>query len=111
MNSDTPEADTPPLKAAWGRSRRMGLFLMAAMFLVCLLGVQVVQAWGDPRRVALYLTVYFVFFAVVILRALLECIDILRERLSAQQQLFRMTLGAGAPHELPGRGENRPGAD
>jgi hypothetical protein len=112
MNADTPpEQTTPPLVATCSRSRRIGLFLMAAMFVVSLLGVQVVQAWDNPRRVALYLAIYFIFFAAVIFRALLECMDIMRERVTAQQQLFRGTLGDGAFNQLLGRRVSQHKAD
>lgn len=99
-----PERSTPKEAATvWGvvkrvysrraqSGRSVSLILMAAMFVVTLLGVQVVYVVDEPRRFASFLALNFTFFLFVILRATLECFDIVREHVRRREQLFRSEI-------------------
>lgn len=76
----------------WRPRRPVSLFLLAAMVAVLILGVQIVYVLDDPRRFAFYLSVYFVFFLIVIARATMDLFDVLREHVHEREGLFRETF-------------------
>ena len=71
------------------RSRWVSYGLMGAMLVVILLGVQVVYVFDDPHRLALFLSLNFTFFFLVIFRATLECFDIIRKHIRDKEHLFQ----------------------
>ncbi len=81
---------------AWRRlrgRRPVSFYLLFAMLLAVLLGVQIVYVREDPWRFALFLTLNFVFFMAVIIAALLDGIAIMRRSFRERERLFRNTLG------------------
>ncbi|HOE65397.1 MAG TPA: hypothetical protein PLO62_02630 [Candidatus Hydrogenedentes bacterium] len=87
------------LFAAWARNRKaraVSIGLMLAMIIVLLLGFPLFRDQGNPRHFALALATFFVFFFVVIARALSEVFDILREHVRERGRLYRTTLGDAA---------------
>ena len=104
MDNDSAERPVRQSFRLFGRqSKCVSLFLMGAMLFVALSGVHVVRVWGQPRQAAFYLALYFVFFAAVIVRGLMECMELIRENLRERQQLFRSTLGDADFAEKLGR--------
>lgn len=97
-HSDAKEATTllGIVKRVYSRRTKSGrsvsFILMAAMFVVTLLGGQIVYVLDEPRRFALFLALNFTFFLFVILRATLECFDIVREHVRRREQLFRSEI-------------------
>ena len=97
MSTDqSPKTLSEHFAASWRRNkvyRPVSAWLLLAIFVSTLLGGQLIYVLEDPKRFALFLTLYFAFFFMVLYRALLDCFDIARENLRARQQLFRTTLG------------------
>lgn len=84
-----------------GLRHRVSLFLLIAMVVVLLLGVQFVEIQDDPKRLAWFLTLYFVFFLIVIGRAIFEMLDIVREHVRERESVFRKAFHEGDfPEEL-----------
>ena len=75
------------------RWRPTSLFLLMAIPVVMLLGLQLVVALGEPRRFALVLALLFAFFGLTLLHGLLDLFDILRRRLREDRDAYRDTLG------------------
>lgn len=75
------------------RRRPMSFYLLIAMVVALLLGVQVVFFQHDPKRLAFFLTLNFVFFFVVMYRAIRDCFDILRSHFREREGLFSNTIG------------------
>ncbi len=90
-----------------GSRHRVSLLLMIAMTVVLLLGVQFVEVRDDPRRLAWFLTLYFVFFLIVIGRAILEMFDIVREHVRERESAFRKAFHEGDFPEELGRRVNK----
>ena len=82
-------------RTAWGRRRppTVSLLLMAAIVVVVLFGVQIVYIRDDPKHLAFFLSLNFIFFFVVLYRALVECLEIVRDHFRETEQVFRSTLG------------------
>jgi len=76
----------------WRPRRPVSLFLLVAMVAVLVLGVQIVYVLDDPRRFAFFLSLYFVFFLVVIARATMDLFDVMREHVRERESLFRETF-------------------
>lgn len=77
---------------SWRPRRPVSLFLMAAMLVVLVLGAQVWYVIEDPRGFAFFLSLYFIFFLVVIGRATVDMFDIVREHMRDRERLFRDTF-------------------
>lgn len=77
---------------AWRPRRPVSLFLLFAMIVALLLGVQVVKVLDDPRQFAFLLSLYFVFFMVVIARATMDLFDVIREHVREREGVFRETF-------------------
>jgi hypothetical protein len=74
---------------------------MVAMTVALLLGLQFVQVRDDPKRLAWFLTLYFIFFLFVIGRAIFEMFDIVREHVREREAVFKSTFHEGDfPEEL-----------
>ncbi|HIJ66331.1 MAG TPA: hypothetical protein HPP77_10315 [Candidatus Hydrogenedentes bacterium] len=81
---------------AWRRAnarRPFSFYLLIAIFIVALLGVQVVRVRENPKQFALFLTLMFVFFFAVVFRAILDCFDIWRRHFAEYERTFRETVG------------------
>ncbi len=76
----------------WRPRQRVSLFLMIAMIVALLLGVRIIEVRGDPRGLAWFLALYFVFFLLVIGRAVFELFDIVREHVRDREAVFRTTF-------------------
>lgn len=93
---------TPP-KTLWmhvrkvvgemNRTRPASAYLLIAIVVVLLLGQQIVYVRSDPRRYAFFLSLVFVFFFAVILRAVIDCIEIAKRHFSEREKLFQTTIG------------------
>jgi uncharacterized membrane protein YesL len=68
---------------------------MIAMTVALFLGAQMAQVRDDPKKFAFLLSLYFVFFLVIIIRAVLEFFDIVREHVRDREAIFRKTFGEG----------------
>ncbi len=85
----------------WRPRRPVSLFLLVAMVAALVLGVQIVYVLDDPRQFAFFLSVYFVFFLIVIARATMDFFDVIREHVRERESLFRETfLKDGFAQEL-----------
>ena len=73
--------------------RPSSFYLLIAIFIVALLGVQVVRVRDNPRQFALFLGLLFLFFFVVIFRAILDCFEIWRGHFRECERAFRETVG------------------
>jgi len=88
----------------WRPRRPVSLFLLFAMLIVLLLGVQIVYIKEDPKRFAFFLSLYFLFFLVVIARAVVDFFDVIREHMREREGLFRETFAKdGFADELGAR--------
>lgn len=76
----------------WQPRRPVSLYLMVAMLVALLLGGQVVYVRDDPKKFAFLLSLYFIFFLVVIVRATLEFFDVIRQHVREREGLFRETF-------------------
>ncbi len=73
--------------------RPVSAYLLLAIMIVVALSTQVVHIYDEPLRFAVFLSINFVFFFLVMARAIVECGDILRNYLPAREQIFKETLG------------------
>ncbi len=90
------------VRDAQGR-RPLSFYLLLAIPLVMLLGLHLLLDRSDPKRMALGLTLFVVFFGVLMLRAIMDIFDIGRRRLREQRTSFRETIGETAFTEELGR--------
>ena len=74
------------------RKRPASFYLLCAIVVVLLLGAQIVYVKDDPKHFALFLTLYFIFFFVVIFRAILDGFDIVRSHFRENEQLLSRTF-------------------
>jgi hypothetical protein len=75
------------------RARPASAYLLIAIVVVLLLGQQIVYVRSDPRRYAFFLSLLFVFFFVVIFRAVIDCVEIAKRHFSEREKLFQTTIG------------------
>lgn len=75
------------------QARPVSFYLLIAMVIVLLLGVQMADYRDDPWRFALVLSLMFVFFFVAMIRAVIDCGEIVRRHLAERRELYRTTLG------------------
>ncbi len=80
-------------KAAHAR-RPSSFYLLLLIPLVLVLGAQMFNPNISPTRFAFVLTLLFIFFGVVIVRAVMDIFEITRDRLHEHRQSFQDTLGA-----------------
>ena len=71
----------------------MSLYLLLAIILVLLLGLQMAQYREEPKKFALVLGCMFLFFFFVMVYAVLDAGQIIRGHVKENQKLFRSTLG------------------
>ena len=76
------------------RDRRpFSVYLILAMFAVVLLGAQIAFVRDDPKRFALFLSLNFIFFFVVMYRAIVDALEIFRRHFRARENLYQETIG------------------
>jgi hypothetical protein len=68
--------------------RPASFYLLLAMVVVLPFGGQIYRIQDDPRQFALFLLLYFVFFLVVIFRAIVDCFDIMRRHFRERETLL-----------------------
>ena len=94
--------------------RKTTILLLAACIPVLLLGTQLAALREDPLRFAIALSLMFLFFFAVMIRAVLDVNDAVRGYFRERDEPFRQTLGdEGFVSELQARlRENAdPGSD
>lgn len=75
------------------RWRPISFYLLLAIPIVMLLGLQMITSFDNPRRFALVLSLMFLFFGILVLRAIMDLFEIARRRLREERNSFRDTLG------------------
>lgn len=75
------------------RQLPVSFYLLIAMIMVLILGAQIVLVRDDPRRFAFYLALMFIFFFVVLFRAVVDLVEMARKNFREKENLFRDTLG------------------
>ena len=73
--------------------RKTTILLLAACIPVLLLGTQLATLRDDPTRFAIVLSLMFLFFFAVMVRALLDVNDAVRGYFRERDEPFRQTLG------------------
>jgi hypothetical protein len=73
--------------------RPASFYLLLAILIVTVLGLGIIRVRDDPQQFAIYLILLFVFFFVVIARAIMDCMEIWRRSFSEHQRLYKDTLG------------------
>jgi len=102
--TDTPpessESSARPMRYYIARAARnlsgwrpVSFYLLFAMLIVMVLGLGMLRVRDDPRQFGLYLILLFVFFFVVIARAIMDCMEIWRRSFAERERLFKDTLG------------------
>ncbi len=95
--------ELPSLKTFWiylkeglkrSHARRpVSFYLLLAMPVVLLLGANITQSMDSPKRFVFYLSALFVFFLVVLHRALVDFLEIARNHFHESESVFKKTLG------------------
>ncbi|MCC6486996.1 MAG: hypothetical protein IT364_05805 [Candidatus Hydrogenedentes bacterium] len=75
------------------RRRPVSFYLLLAIIVALLLGLQIVHVKENPRQFALLLSLLFIFFFAVMVRAIVDFGDIFRRHLSEHEKVFKTTLG------------------
>ncbi len=81
---------------AWHKvsaSRPASFYLLFALFIIMVLGLQIVHVRNNPKEFALYLILMFAFLFTVLVRAVFDAAEILKTYLKESTQLFGNTLG------------------
>ena len=94
--SPVPKTLWSHVRTVWTRksARRPASFYSAfAIVVVLLLGLQLGQVRDNPPRFAFVLALMFVFFFVVMARAIFDVGALIRKHFSERQQAFKATLG------------------
>jgi hypothetical protein len=102
MDAEKPPSSSAPrstggiflraLKEAHKR-RPTSFYLLLVMPLVLLLGVHIYRYRDNPHAFALVLTLQFVFFGIVFLRAVMDIFEIARRKLREERENYGKTLG------------------
>lgn len=71
----------------------LSFYLPLAILVVVLLGTQLYFVRDDPKRFAFVLVSLFLFFALMIFLALLDCLQLWRKALRDRERVYRETLG------------------
>jgi len=75
------------------KSRPKSFYLLLAIIVVLLLGLQLATLRDNPKQFAIVLSLMFIFFGAVMVFAVLEFGEIVRKHLKDRRELFRTTLG------------------
>lgn len=71
----------------------ISFYLVFAVFIMLLLSTRLTYVLKDPRLLAFYLSLYFLFFFVVMYRAIVDFFEILRTHYRESNQIFQSTIG------------------
>ncbi len=75
------------------RRRPASAYLLVAMIIVLLLGNQIVHVRENPKLYTVVLSLMFVFFFVVILVAVIDCVEIVKRSFAEHHKLYQSTRG------------------
>lgn len=75
------------------QQRPLSFYLLLSIPVVLLLAVHLFRSLEDPHRLALGLSLLFVFLGVVLIGAFMDILAILRESLSTRLKSYKETLG------------------
>ena len=97
------EPNPPQLRTLWmyvreglrraNAARPVSFYLLLAIPVALLLGAHILDMRERPKEFAFYLALFFVFFFVIMHRAIMDFIDISRKHFVEQEKVFRSTLG------------------
>lgn len=91
------------------RRRPLSFYLLLSIPVVLLLAVDLFRAKEDPQRLALGLSLLFVFLGAILIGAMLDMVSIFRDSFTGARRSYRETLG---DEEFLARlRENRPPSD
>lgn len=76
--------------------RPISFYFLLAIPVVTVLGTQMFRFEDEPARFALILSLMFIFFGVVLLRAVMDLFEISRRRLREDRAAWTETLGDAA---------------
>jgi len=80
------------IAAAHGR-RPASFYLLLTIPIVLLLALHLFQTADDPRRLALGLSLLFLFLGVLLIRAILDILGLVRRLVAEHHRSYRETLG------------------
>jgi len=75
------------------RARPFSFYLLLAIIVVLLLGLQIIHVKENPRQFAFLLSLLFIFFFAVMVRAIVDFGEIAKRHVSKREKLYRTTLG------------------
>lgn len=73
--------------------RPTSFYLLLATPVVMLLGVQMIEFRGEPKRFVLVLALLLLFFGIVFLRAIMDIFEILYRRHAEERKGYIETIG------------------
>ena len=112
MSREPYEVDPPKtlwmhIRNAWEKisaSQPVSFYLLLAIIVVLVLGLQIVHFRDDPRRFAFFMTLFLIFFFAVLVRAIVDFIEIVKQWFTERERLYRLTLGEKNFVDKLGRG-------
>lgn len=90
------------------RRRPASFYMLLAIPLVLILALGLLESSEDPKRFVLGLSILFIFFGVVLIRAVRDILSLAREHFCGQRRNFRETLGNEEFMEVLRRGSHNP---
>ena len=103
MTQNAPDTDPLPSKTLGGhlaaavkrihRRRPVSFYLLLLMVAAVCMGGPLIWSRNNPRNFALSLSLSFVFFLVILFRAIVDFFELGKQFLSEREQLFKDTLG------------------
>lgn len=85
------------------KNRPVSFYLLLAMIVMLFLGGRILEVMDDPKQFVLFLSLYFVFFFVLMYRAILDAFDIARDHFRKKEELFRETFAGDGFADRLGR--------
>ncbi len=73
--------------------RPVSFYLLLAIPVALVLGAHIMTMRDNPRQFVFYLAILFLFFFVVLVRAIADFIEIVRKHFFDSEAVFRTTLG------------------
>ncbi len=93
----------PPRKTLWmyfreelrraHLNRPMSFYLLLTIPVALFLGAGVLKSQDNPKWLAFYLSLFFLFFLAVLVGAVVDFFDIFRRHFFEHHKVFRSTLG------------------
>ena len=75
------------------RRRPLSFYLLLSIPVVLILAVDLFRAKDDPQRLALGLSLLFLFLGAILMGALLDILSLFRESFTGSRRSYRETLG------------------